>query len=171
MARSLEQVMSELDPYYAGSRNVIQTKLNAIPGEIDAGIAQADAKLGQANDSILAGARRRGIGFSGIPIGEQAQYAATEYAPAIANMKSAGRSQELSLMESLSGLDRDRRTAAQGMVDGDLAREFQERQFSEQIRQFNEQMAATAREQAAARAASQANVGAYLGAPSGGGSS
>lgn len=163
MARTLEAAKAELEPYYAGSRNVIQTKLNAIPGEIEAGIAQADAKLGQANDNILAGARRRGLGFSGIPVGEQAQYAATEYAPAIANMRTAGKNQELSLLETLNSYDRDQRQAAQGLVDGDLARGFQERQFQEQIRQFNEQMAAQERQAAQARAAQQADISRYLG--------
>lgn len=173
MAKPLDQVMADLDPYYSGSKGIIQNQLNALPGETEAAIGQADAKLAQANDSILAGARRRGIGFGGIPIGEQAQYAATDYAPAIANLKSSQNNKQISLMEALNGLGRDQRTAAQGIYDAGLNRDFQERQFQEQIRQFNEAQAAAAREAAASRAAAaaqQANIGAYLGGGSSGGS-
>lgn len=157
MARSLDQVLAELNPSYAGSEAILNTRLNAIPGETQAGIAQADARLGQANTNILNSARRRGTGvaFGGIPIGEQAQYAATEYAPAIANLQAAGANKELSLQESLASLNREKRSQAQSIYDTDVARDFQERQFQESIRQFNEQ-------QAAQRAASQAAAaGAY----------
>lgn len=164
MARTLDQISKQLDSTYAGSRSAYQAKLDALPGEIEAGIAQADAKLGQANDQILAGARRRGLGFSGIPVGEQAEYAATEYAPAIANLKSSGRNTELSILDALSGLDRERLSQAQGIRDSELAREFQERQFKEQQRQFNLQLEESRKQAAAARAAAAtAGVGAYLG--------
>lgn len=156
--------MTSLDPYYSGSKSIIQNQLTALPGETDAAIAQADAKLSQANDNILAGARRRGIGFSGIPIGEQAQYAATEYAPAIANLKSSQNTKQLSLTEALNSLGRDQRTAAQGIYDSELARDFQERQFQEQIRQFNENLA----EQRRASAAQTADISKYLSGMTGG---
>ncbi len=168
--------MSSLDPYYSGSKNLIQTQLDALPGQTQAAIDQADAKLATANDNILAGARRRGLGFSGIPVGEQAQYAATDYAPAIANLKTSQNNKQLSLMESLNGLGRDQRTAAQGIVDSETARDLQEKQFAlqqqqfqEQIRQFNESLAAQERQAAAARAASAVNLGKYLGGGASGG--
>jgi hypothetical protein len=159
VARSLDQILAELNPSYSSSENILNTRLNAIPGEIEAGVQQADAKLGQANTNILNSARRRGTGvaFGGIPLGEQAQYAATEYAPAIANLKATGANKELSLQESLASLNREKRSQAQSIYDTDLSRDFQERQFQESIRQFNEQQAAQAR--AAADAARQYNFG------------
>lgn len=173
MARTLDQVMSSLEKDYSGSKGIIQNQLSALPGETDAAVAQADAKLGQANESILAGARRRGLGFSGIPIGEQAQYAATEYAPAIANLKSSQNQKQLTLTEALNQLGRDQRSQAQSIYDTEMARDLQERQFAEQIRQYNENLAFQ-REQAnraaaAARAAASPNIGAYLGGGASGG--
>jgi hypothetical protein len=155
MARSLDQVLAELEPSYSGSRSLYQTQLDAIPSEVDAGIAQADAKLEQAHESILAGARRRNLGYAGIPMGEQAKYNATEYAPAIANMKSQGQQRKMSILEALQGLDRDKRTSGQSIYDQELSRDFQERQFQEQIRQFSES------QKAAARAAAAASSGGY----------
>lgn len=151
-ARTYDQILAALDPGYAGSRKLLQDSQAAIPGEVDAGIAQTDAKLKVANTGILDAARRRGLGFSGIPVGEQAQYAATEYAPAIARMRSEGANRAMSLQEALLGYDREQRSQAQSIYDAELARDFQERQFAEQIRQFNEQ-------QAAARAAASGGYG------------
>ena len=155
MARSLDQILAELNPQYASSENILNTRLNAIPGEIDSGIAQTDAKLSVANDNILNSARRRGTGvaFGGIPLGEQAQYAATEYAPAIANLRATGAQKELSLQESLAQLGREKRGQAQSIYDTGVSQDLAERSFQEQIRQFNAQQAA------AAKAASSA--GAY----------
>lgn len=153
MARTLDQVLAEISPQFTASENILKARLGAIPGETESGIAAADARLLQANDNILTGARRRGIGFSGIPIGEQAQYAATDYAPAVANLKSAGLNKELGLQETLATLGREKRSQAQSIYEGDLNRDFQERQFQESVRQFNEQ-------QATARAAS-AGAGGY----------
>ncbi|PPG91544.1 hypothetical protein C5C39_06845 [Rathayibacter sp. AY1F3] len=166
MARSLDQILSELNPSYSGSESIINTRLNAIPGETEAGVAQADAKLAQANTNILDASRRRGLGFSGIPVGEQAQYAATDYAPAIANLKSSGAQKELTLQESLQQLARDKRSQAQSIYEGETARDLQERQFAEQTRQFNENLAAQERQAAAARAAATspvADISRYLG--------
>lgn len=166
----MDQILADLNPQYASSENILNTRLNAIPGEIDAGIAQTDAKLSQANDNILNSARRRGTGtaFGGIPIGEQAQYAATEYAPAIANLRSTGANKELSLQESLASLARDKRSQAQSIYDTGISQDLAERSFQEQQRQFNEQLAASNRAAAAAAKASSYNFG---GGASAGGSS
>jgi len=151
VARSLDQILAELNPQYATSENILNTRLNAIPGEIDSGIAQTDAKLAQANSNILSSAQRRGTGtaFGGIPLGDQAKYAATEYAPAIANLRATGAQKELSLQESLAGLAREKRGQAQSIYDTGVSQDLAERGFQEQIRQFNEQQAAANRAAAA----------------------
>ena len=161
--------MAELNPQYASSENILNTRLNAIPGEIDSGIAQTDAKLNVANDNILNSARRRGTGvaFGGIPIGEQAQYAATEYAPAIANLRATGANKELSLQESLAGLAREKRSQAQSIYDTGVSQDLAERNFQEQVRQFNIQQAAAERAAKAAAAASSYSFGGGSTAPTG----
>ena len=156
-ARTLDQILSALDSGYAGSRALVNEKMKALPGAAEAEVAGLDAKLGEANDNILAGARRRGLGFSGIPAGEQAKYAATEYAPAVARVRDNVRTQTMSLQEALLGLDRERRTQAEGIYNNELARDLQERQLQEQIRQFNEELALKRAE--AARASSGTGYG------------
>ena len=157
MARSLDQILAELNPQYASSENILNTRLNAIPGEIDSGIAQTDAKLSLANDNILNSARRRGIGVAqgGIPLGEQAKYAATEYAPAIANLRATGAQKELGLQESLAQLGREKRGQAQSIYDTGVSQDLAERSFQEQTRQFNEQLAASNRAAAQQAAAAR----------------
>ena len=125
--------------------------MDALPGQAEAEVAGLDAKLQGANANILAGARRRGLGFSGIPVAEQAQYAASEYAPAVARTREGARNQAMSLQEALLGLDREKRTQAEGIYNNEIQRDLQERQFQEQIRQFNEELALKKAE--AARAA------------------
>jgi hypothetical protein len=79
----------------------------------------------------------------------------------------------MSLQEALLGMDREKRSQAEGIYNNELARDLQERQFVEQQRQFNEnlrlqreQMAAQER---AARAASGGGGGYSLGGGSVGG--
>lgn len=173
MARAFDQVYAELGSAYDPSAQLVQQQIDAIPASTDALVKQAEAKKDVAFDQILGGARRRGMGFSGIPLQEQAIYASTEFAPAIANVKSQAEGRRVSLIEALNGMNRDRRSQAQSIYDNELQRDFQERQFQEQIRQFNEQQAAA---RAAAGSAGGGGGGAldYLGAlfsnPSAGGS-
>lgn len=161
MATTLKSIMGELDKYYAPSSKLLNQQLAAIPKSTDAAVKGLDAKLAQANTNILDQSRARGLGFSGIPIQEQAQYAATEYAPALANLKSGAEQNRLGILESLNQLGRDRRGQAQSIYDTN-------RNFAEQQRQFNAQQA-LAREQmrrqaAQAAAAQQASAASYLAA-------
>lgn len=157
MARSFDQVYSELGNAYDPSVSLYQQQIDSIPGQADALIAQTDAKKDQAFTDIVDSARRRGVGFWGIPSAEQAKYASTDYAPAIANIKSNAQNNKLSLLESVNSLNRDRRTQAQGIYDNGISQDMQERQFQESIRQFNEQLSAS-------RAASaSSDISKYLG--------
>lgn len=162
MARTFDQVYAELGSAYDPSAQLYQQQIDAIPQSTDAAIAQADAKLGQANESILSSARQRGMGYSGMPMAEQAKYAATEYAPAIANLKSNAMSQKTSLLEAVNSLNRDRKTQAQSIFENEAARELAQRQFEESIRQFNEQLAYNKAKDAADRASSASNAQQYL---------
>jgi hypothetical protein len=157
--------MGELDKYYAPSTNLLNQQLAAIPKSTAAAEAGLNAKLAQANTNILDSARSRGVGFSGIPIQEQAQYAATDYAPALANLKAGAEQNRLGILESLNQLGRDRRSQAQSIYDTNRQMSLAERQAAEARRQFDlnyklqQQQAADAR-----RAASQqqANADYYL---------
>ncbi|THG30673.1 hypothetical protein [Naasia lichenicola] len=161
MARSLDQILAELNPYYDPSRKVVQSQLDAVPGETEAGIAQAEAKLGVANENILNGARTRGLGFSGIPVGEQAKYAATDFAPAVAGLKATGAAKATTLAQSLSDLQLKAVSQAQGIRDNEIGADQSAATLAEQQRQFDLSYALQ-KSAAAAASSSTAGIGAYL---------
>jgi hypothetical protein len=151
--RTLEQVLASLGSVYDPQVEQIRQKQALIPGQLaeeESGLKAKEADYFQ--NTILGGARRRGLGFSGIPEGERARYGATEFLPAIARLRQQGREQAMSLEDAILGIQERRNTFGNQIYQQDLDRDFAERQFQESQRQFNEQMAAQARERAAAAA-------------------
>lgn len=159
--------MAELDPYYSGSRTAVQTQLDAAPAQQDAELSGLDARLSQANENILASARGRGLGFSGIPVAEQAKYAATDYAPAVANLKGKYVTQKNTLLEALNDLGRNQMTQGQSILQAEQQQDLAREQLNEQRRQFDLQMAE--QKKAAARAAAAGAGGISFGGGFGGG--
>lgn len=154
--------MKELDKSggYASDRQLLQQQLKALPGQSAAQIKGLDAQLARANDNILQGARGRGLGFSGIPIAEQAQYAATEYAPAVARVRQSQNETQRGILGSLNSLTRDMRSQAQSIFENERNFREQRRQFEEQMRLQRENAARAAA--ASAAAASAPSAGDYL---------
>lgn len=170
MARSLDAILAELEPGYSGSRNAINTQLSALPAQYEADLSGLNAQLKDANDNILSGARQRGLGFSGIPVGEQARYAATNFAPAVARLKSDQIGRTTSLQDALNSLDRDRREKAVGIRSNEEALDEQRRQFDAKVA-FDREMADRAEREAARARAASGSAGFSLGGGGGGGPS
>lgn len=147
--RTLEQIISELNPTYNPQVESLRQRQGLIPGQIESEEKGLQAKQETAFGDILGGARRRGLGFSGIPLGEQARYTSTEFLPALARLRQSGREQAMSLEDAINGIMERRNTLAQQLQQGDQQRDLAERQFAEQQRQFNEQLAAQRRAAAA----------------------
>lgn len=141
--RSLEQVLSSLSSVYDPQLASVRQRQAEIPNQVAAEEQGLQAKQTNAFDEIVGGARRRGLGFSGIPIGEQAKYNATEYMPALARLRQGAREQALSLEDAILGINERRNTQAQSIFDS-------ERNFAEQQRQFNAQLEESRRQSAAA---------------------
>lgn len=143
--RTLDQILQELNTTggYASQIENIKAKQALVPENIQSNISAAEAAQTKAYEDIITGARRRGVGFSGIPLGEQAKYSSTVFAPAILAAKEQGRVQQLSLEDAMNQLISDRYSKALGIQQ-------YEQQFAENQRQFNEQMAAQRRAAAAA---------------------
>lgn len=152
MARSLDQILAELEPGYAGSRKIAQTQLDALPGQFEADLTGMKAQQDEAFTGIVDSARRRGLGFSGIPVGEQAKYNATQFMPAVAKLKGDQLSRRMSLEEVLNSLDREKRGAAMNLQQTELTRDEQSRQFNES-QAFERQKLAEAQRSSAAAAA------------------
>lgn len=111
-ARSLDQILAELGSVYDPQVNSIRQRQALIPQQIADEERGLGARQEQAFGDILGGARRRGLGFSGIPLGEQAKYTSTEYLPALARLRQSGREQAMSLEDAILGIQERRRNSA-----------------------------------------------------------
>lgn len=137
--RTLDQILQELSTtggYNAQIENLKQQQA-LVPQNIQSNIEAANAAQTKAYEDIVTGARRRGVGFSGIPLGEQAKYSSTVYAPAILAAKEQGRTQALGLEQAMNQLISDRYGKAESI------RQY-EQNLAEQQRQANMQYSAAA---------------------------
>lgn len=126
--RSLQQILSELDSTFQPQIDNVRQRQALIPGQMQAEEQGLQAKQTQAFDDILGGARRRGLGFAGIPLGEQAKYTATDFLPAMARLKQTGREQAMSLEDAILGIQERKNTLGQQLYQGDLDRAEARRQ-------------------------------------------
>lgn len=153
MARDLDSIIKELDAGYDPARRLINERISAQPAQADAEIQGLRAQEQDYYDNnIMAGARQRGIGFSGIPIGERAKYGATQFLPAVARVKQAQTDQRSSLLEALNNTNIDQRTRALSIYQQELDRDEQQRQFNEQLAAQERERERQARASAAASA-------------------
>lgn len=152
LAQTLDQIITALNPGYDPQRALIQQQQAALPGQYQAQQQGLQAQDAQANQDILSQAQQRGLGFSGIPVGEQAKYNATTFMPAMAKLQSDQLSQQNGLADQLNKLNADQRTQAFGMQQNQQAQDLEQQKFAEQQRQFNLNYAL--QQQAAKRAAS-----------------
>jgi len=129
MARTLDQILLELGNVYNPSAQNIQSQMDLIPGQTNANISAADAAQTKAYQNILTGAQQRGIGFSGIPLGEQANYASTVYAPAVLQARNQGQQNYLTLQDALNKLNLDRYNSAQNIQQNEINNDMKQKQL------------------------------------------
>lgn len=122
--RTLEQILAESASLYTPQIESIQKRVATIPTQIQEQEKGLAAQQEQAFGNILSGARRRGTGiaFGGIPLAEQAQYSATSYMPALANLRQAGIEQEMSLQDAINQIRERQQTAALGQQQYEQSR-------------------------------------------------
>lgn len=128
-ARALEDIIRELDASYSPQRQSIQERLNALPAQADAEIKGLEGQQTQAFDSILAGARGRGLGFSGIPIAEQAQYTSSQFLPAVARVRQSQNENRLSLSDALNNIGLEQNRFAQSLRQSELDRDWEREKY------------------------------------------
>lgn len=145
MARSLDQIVAELDTTYNPQIQSIEARRNLIDPQIAEEEKGLGAKQTQAFDDILGGARRRGLGFAGIPLADQAKYTSTEFLPALARLRQQGNEQKLSLQDAILGIRERRDTLAQQLRQQEQDREEQQRQFNLDYELKKQQMAEASR--------------------------
>src|SRR6185295_1910646 len=119
MARSFKDVLAEVTAQSDPQKNIVLNQISQLPTQQAADESSLDAKKNQAFDDILGGARQRGLGFSGIPLGEQAKYTATDYAPALANLKSTYGTRQASLESALADIGKSNYATANDIFNQD----------------------------------------------------
>ena len=129
-SRTLNQILKELSPTFKPQVESLQQRANLIPGQIKSEEQGLQAKQEQAFGDILGGARRRGLGFSGIPLGEQAKYTSTEFLPALARLRQSGRQEAMSLQDAILGVKERQGTLARDIYQREQDRAEQARQAS-----------------------------------------
>lgn len=153
MARALADIITEISSSYNPQRERLNKFYNegveATAPQEQADLAGLEAAKTNAFNSITTGANRRGMLYSGVPLKEQAQYVGENYLPSIANLKGryAGMRDNLkqTLYGALAGFETESAQRGQNIYQQELERD-------EQIRQFNETLAANERNAAASRA-------------------
>jgi hypothetical protein len=133
--RTLDQIIAELQPSYQPSIEFLRQRQAEIPKTVQADIQAAEAAQTKAYEDILTGARRRGLGFAGIPLGEQAQYASTVFAPEVLRARTRGTEAARDLEGSILGIQSEMRNAAIGrrQTEQDMAAQIAERQRQEAV--------------------------------------
>ena len=150
MARTIDAIIKEVSSRSDPQRQNIMKQVADMPRQIEAEEAGLRGQLATANEDILGSARDRGVGFGGIPVGEQADFAANNFAPALARLRTAGVDRTSSLESALSDIGSNDFALSQ-----DIFRD--ERDFAENARRFELQQQEAARSRAAS-AASNRNI-------------
>jgi len=144
LAQSLSDIVSSLDAAYAPSRQLIQQQVDALPAAADAQIQGLQGQQSQAFNDITNGARDRGIGFSGIPLSEQAKYTAGTFLPAVANVRASQNSQKTSLLDALNNIGIDQQKTALGVQQQQEQQDFQREQADRAAQAARDAAAASA---------------------------
>ena len=160
VVQTLAQAMSDLDPAYASSKDVVNKQISALPAQYDAQRSALTAAKGQGFNDINNQATGRHMSFSGIPLDEQSTDLSTKYLP---GMQQADRDQnnaKLTLQGNLADLAKQQQTAALGRIDQQQsalnAWNLQQQQIEAQARAAEAERAFTAQQNALSRAATAA---------------
>lgn len=167
LAQTLDQILSTLNPGYDPMRQSVATQQAALPAQFDAQQQGLTAQADQAHQNILSQAQNRGLGFSGIPVGEQAKYDATTFMPAVANLKGKMIDAQTSLSDQLNKINLDQQTQGNSILQTQQARDEQQRQFDQNMAFQREQADRAARLQAQQTAALSSFGGGASSGPSG----
>lgn len=153
LAQTLDQIIASLNPGYDPMRQSVKTQQAALPAQFDAQQQGLTAQADQAHQNILSQAQNRGLGFSGIPVGEQAKYDATTFMPAVANLKGNMITAQTNLSDQLNKINLDQQNQGNSILQTQQARDEQQRQFDQNMAFQREQADRAAKLQAQQSAA------------------
>jgi len=159
--RTLDQIIGEINSTYQPQVDSLRKQQTMVPDELKANEAALDAKKDQGFSDIMSAARRRGTGvaFGGIPLADQSKYLATDYMPALANLRTAATQKATSLEDAINQIYERRNTMGQQIYQGEQSLAENRRQFDANLAFQREQQAAQERQAAAAKASFSPSLG------------
>lgn len=157
MASTLSQIIGSLNKTYKPQVDAVRQQQALIPQSVANEEQALQGKQTQAFDQILGGARQRGLGFSGIPLQEQAKYTSNEFLPALARLRQQGNEQKLSLEQAILGINERRDTLGRSLYEQQQAAREARRQFN-----LNYQLQKQAQADARASAGSGGGGGGFV---------
>lgn len=159
MARLLSDIMTELNTVYQPQRDTYNKRLGEQDPQLDAEMKGLQAQEQDSFQGITDQANRRGLFYSGIPVQEQQKYNATQYLPAIANLRGKYKASKDSLFETLQALNSKQQGEALGIRDREVAQDEEKRRWEAEMQFRRDEAARAAAESAAARAAAGSGGG------------
>lgn len=146
-AQTLDQVLNSLSGVYQPQLDSVAQQQAALPAQFQAQEQGLGASKDQAFGDILNGARSRGTGvaFGGIPLGEQAQYTASTYLPALANLKTSQNNASQSLIDAINKINEDKFSTANNIYQFGVQADQAQQGLDEQKANDLAQQAAAAR--------------------------
>lgn len=128
MARSIDQIVGELNSVYQPQIEQVNTQLAQLPQYY----AAQTQGLGVAKDNafrdITGAASAKGMLYSGMPIAEQTRYTGEKYLPALAQLEQQKNQQTFGFQSQLNDIYGKRMSQAQALQQAELDREEQARQ-------------------------------------------
>lgn len=110
--QSVEQIIADLNPAYAGSEAVIAQRRAQLPQMFQAQRMGLEAEKVQGFNQINNQMTGRGMSFGGIAADEQANYLSTKFLPGMQQLTFQENEQNLALDESLARINQERRLRA-----------------------------------------------------------
>lgn len=162
VVQSVEQIISDLNPAYQGSIDVISQRRAQIPTMFEAQRQALGAEKVQGFNQINNQMTGRGISFGGITADEQANYLSTKYLPGLTALSTQENEQNLALDDALAKINQDRRLRAmdtrQSQQKSLEAYLSEQRQMQWEREKFNAQQSLERAKMAQAAAANPAPV-------------
>ncbi len=112
-----QQAFDQTAGVYQPQTNLIQSQIDALPGQEQATLSSLDQAKVNAFRDIGESANAKGVLFSGFTPDQQAQYIGTKYLPAYAEAKTATANAKTSLLSKINDINFQRSQAAQGTVN------------------------------------------------------
>lgn len=128
MARALADIITELNSVYQPQKDIYNQQIGQLDPQMQAEQSGLEAQKQDSFGQITAGANRRGLLFSGIPLAEQASYVGQSFLPAVANLKAKYAQQRFNLQDAIAKITQDQYLKGQDIYQTELNRDLAEQE-------------------------------------------